>query len=81
MLYQITGNGLERVPKNKIVPVVGMVVYMGSSSSPDRAIVTGVENGIITYRKYPYVKDIRNDFDTFCMSASAGCRTQIENLK
>ena len=55
--------------------------YMGASDSPDRIIVTGVNETHIEYYHYPYVKKLRIERDIGEDLMIRGCKTWMENHK
>ena len=57
--YKIGAGGLEPLSGEEIQIVPGGTYHLGASSSPDHIIVTKVDDRFITYRKYPYEKDLR----------------------
>ena len=56
--FVIGAHGLEK-PKTGILIQPDHEYFMGASSSPSHIVVTGVAGDMITYRQYPYTKDLR----------------------
>lgn len=56
--YAITGSGLRPITGDEILLQPDHIYFMGASSSPSMIIVTSVGNDRITYRQYPWRKDI-----------------------
>ena len=79
-IYWITETGLKPLQRSDIKPVVGMALYYGASSSPSRIIITGVDKDYVTFRKYPYKTDQREQRSCFLDLADRGTKMQIKML-
>lgn len=58
-VYSIEEGGLRKLERRNITLEPGAVYALGASSSPSLIIITKADDNFISYRSYPYKKDMR----------------------
>lgn len=79
-IYAITSGGLKPL-QTDIKLYEKRTYYLGASSDPDMIYITDIDDNLITYRKYPYHKDLRIETNIGKDLIIKGTNTRIKNLQ